>query len=58
MGQEEYHWTEHARLLALFPFLTGMAFTPLLAALGYVAVMFLLNQYGDDTESEPTATDE
>jgi hypothetical protein len=58
MGQEEYHWTEHARLLALFAFLTGMAFTPLLAALGYIAVMFLLDQYGDDTESEPTATDE
>ena len=45
-------------MLALFAFLTGMAFTPLLAALGYIAVMFLLDQYGDDTESEPTATDE
>jgi hypothetical protein len=56
VSEREFHWTDHARLFALFAFFVGLLFVPLLAVLGYAAVMVLLDQYDDDTESEPTAT--
>ena len=60
MSQQEYHWTSQVRMLAFVVLGIGMLFNPLLAALGFFILMFVLDWFDDgddDTESEPTATD-